>query len=118
MREDLKIEAKLAVGHIMLAVLPLLSRRMQATLQRRYMDWLISVPVQKAMLQMSFCPTCRCSSCVQRKICVSGCGDCKLSWPNYKNMMFAEANYTFDKCQRFKGGKENERNSIMELFRQ
>lgn len=48
MREDLKIEAKLAVGHIMLAVLPLLSRRMQATLQRRYMDWLISVPVQKA----------------------------------------------------------------------
>ena len=48
MREDLKIEAKLAVGHIMLAVLPLLSRRMQATLQRRYMDWLISAPVQKA----------------------------------------------------------------------
>ena len=48
MREDLKIEAKLAVGHIMLAVLPLLSRRMQATLQWRYMDWLISAPVQKA----------------------------------------------------------------------
>lgn len=48
MREDLKIEAKLAVGHIMLAVLPLLSRRMQATLQQRYMDWLISAPIQKA----------------------------------------------------------------------
>ena len=109
-RTDLKIEAKIVVGHIMIAILPLLSRRMQATLQRRYMDWLISAPVQKAMLQMSFCPTCRCRTCTQQKICVSGCGDCKLSWANYKNMFFVEAAYTFDKCQRFKGEKENDRN--------
>lgn len=45
---DIKIKGKIAVGHIMMAILPLLSRRMQATLQRRYMDWLISAPVQKA----------------------------------------------------------------------
>ena len=105
---DIKIKGKIAVGHIMIAILPLLSRRMQTTLQRRYMDWLISAPVQKAMLQMSFCPTCRCSSCVQRKICVSGCGDCKLSWPKYKNMLFVEAAYTFDRCQKFRIGDRDD----------
>ncbi len=31
---DIKIKGKIAVGHIMMAILPLLSRRMQATLQR------------------------------------------------------------------------------------
>lgn len=101
---DIKIKGKIAVGHIMIAILPIVPRRMQATLQRRYIDWLISVPVQKSMLEMSFCPTCRCRSCVQRKICRSGCVDCKLSWPNYKNMFFVEAAYTFDRCQNFRIG--------------
>lgn len=118
MRADLKIKGKIAVGHIMLAVLPVLPRHVQATLQRRYVDWLISASWQQAILLGGYCPTCRCRTCAQHNICVNGCGDCKLSWLNYKNMFFIEAAYTFDKCQRFKGGKENERNSIMELLRQ
>lgn len=108
MMDDIKIRGKIAVGHIMLAILPLLPKRMQATLQRQYMDWLISAPWQQAILRGNFCPTCRCRTCAQQNICVSGCGDCKLSGPKYKNMLFVEAAYTFDRCQKFRIGDRDD----------
>lgn len=118
MRIYLKMRIKQAVGCVMGRILPVFSDNTQARIRRTYMDWVIPAQVQQAMLLLHFCPTCRCRTCLQQRHCSRGCGDCKLSWANYQDMRAMEAAYTFGKCQRFKGGKENERKSIMELFRQ
>ena len=106
----LELKAKMVAGDILEIILPKFPVAIRVRIRKMYMDWIIPAPAQQTMLLFNFCPTCRCRTCPQRRHCVRGCGDCKLSWANYQDMRTMEAAYTFDKCQRFKGGQENDRN--------